>query len=106
MQIRDMETHEPLPGVEVGDIGTKLGYNSVDNGYLLLKKVRIPRKALLSRFAEITPEGDLDIKADLRILYSIMSKVRLYLSRASAFALYRQAKNAVRYAACRRQFAN
>ena len=82
-----METHEPLPGIEVGDIGTKLGYNSVDNGYLMMNQVRVPRKAQLSRFAEITPEGDLDIKADLRILYSIMSKVRLYLSRGSAFAL-------------------
>ena len=34
VQIRDRETHEPLPGIEVGDIGTKLGYNSIDNGYL------------------------------------------------------------------------
>lgn len=101
-----MDTHEPLPGIEVGDIGTKLGYNSTDNGYLLLNQVRVPRKALLSRFAEITPEGDLDIKADLRILYSIMSKVRLYLIRASGFALYRQARHAIRYAVCRRQFAN
>lgn len=32
--VRDLDTHEPLPGVEVGDIGSKLGYNSVDNGYL------------------------------------------------------------------------
>ena len=36
IQIRDLETHEPLPGVEVGDIGTKLGYNSIDNGYLYI----------------------------------------------------------------------
>jgi len=24
----------PLTGIDVGDIGTKMGYNSMDNGYL------------------------------------------------------------------------
>lgn len=32
--IRDMETHRPLPGITVGDIGPKLGYHKKDNGYL------------------------------------------------------------------------
>lgn len=32
--IRSLETHLPLPGIDVGDIGTKMGYNSMDNGYL------------------------------------------------------------------------
>ena len=77
IQIRDLETHEPLPGVEVGDIGSKLGYTSVDNGYLLLKNVRVPRSALLCRFAEITREGDFELKSDPRLLYQIMSKTRL-----------------------------
>ena len=69
IQIRDLETHEPLPGVEVGDIGTKLGYNSMDNGFLLLKNLKVPRKALLSNFTEITKEGDFELKSDPRLLY-------------------------------------
>ncbi len=32
--IRDMETHEVLSGVEVGDIGPKYGFGTKDNGYL------------------------------------------------------------------------
>jgi acyl-CoA oxidase len=32
--IRDPETHRPLPGVTVGDIGPKMGYGSKDNGFL------------------------------------------------------------------------
>ena len=34
MRIRDGETYQPLPGIEVGDIGPKLGYADKDNGYL------------------------------------------------------------------------
>ena len=34
MRIRDRETHHALPGITVGDIGGKLGYNHVDNGFL------------------------------------------------------------------------
>ena len=33
IQLRDLETHEPFEGVELGDIGPKLGINSIDNGY-------------------------------------------------------------------------
>ena len=35
VQIRDLETHMPVNGVKVGDIGMKLGYNSKDNGWLI-----------------------------------------------------------------------
>jgi len=64
-----VDSHEPLPGVEVGDIGTKLGYNSIDNGYLLFTHLRVPRNALLSRFSEITKAGDFELKSDPRLLY-------------------------------------
>ena len=26
------ENHQPLPGIEVGDIGPKFGFNNIDNG--------------------------------------------------------------------------
>ena len=41
VQIRDLDTHRPLPGVTVGDIGAKMGYNGVDNGFLSFDHVRI-----------------------------------------------------------------
>ena len=34
LQIRDMETHSPLQGIEVGDIGAKMALIHSDNGYL------------------------------------------------------------------------
>ena len=45
MQIRDVTTHEPLPGIDVGDIGPKFGYNSVDNGYMRFNYVRLRESA-------------------------------------------------------------
>lgn len=101
-----METHEPLPGIEVGDIGTKLGYNSIDNGYLKFTHVRVPHNAHLSRFSAITKEGDFELNSDPRLLYQIMSRTRLNISLGCGFNIFRSAVVAVRYSVCRRQFAN
>ena len=54
--IRDKE-HNPLPNIEVGDIGPKIGFFSKDNGYLVMKKVRIPRTNMLQRFVTVTRNG-------------------------------------------------
>ena len=50
--IRDAATHLPLPGIKVGDIGPKFGYNGVDNGFLSFNHVRVPRDNMLMRFAK------------------------------------------------------
>lgn len=40
-------------GVKVGDIGPKLTFNIVDNGYLILNNVRIPRENMLMKNAQV-----------------------------------------------------
>ena len=67
--IRNLETHVPFDGIEVGDIGSKVGYYSMDNGFLSFNQYRIPRENLLSRYVNVDKEGELDIKGDLRMLY-------------------------------------
>jgi acyl-CoA oxidase len=47
-----------LPGVRVEDCGLKMGLNGVDNGRLWFDQVRVPRKNLLDRFAQVSPEGE------------------------------------------------
>jgi acyl-CoA oxidase len=49
-QIRDLDTHEALPGIKVGDLGPKLGMNSNDNGWMILDHVRVPRFNMLAGF--------------------------------------------------------
>jgi acyl-CoA oxidase len=54
--LRD-EAGDPLPGVRIEDDGRKIGLNGVDNGRLWFDGVRVPRTALLNRYADVTPEG-------------------------------------------------
>ncbi|MFB6895442.1 acyl-CoA dehydrogenase family protein [Streptomyces hydrogenans] len=49
---------EVVDGVEIEDDGLKMGLNGVDNGRIRFHGVRVPREALLNRFADVTPEGD------------------------------------------------
>ncbi|MGW6565854.1 acyl-CoA dehydrogenase family protein [Streptomyces sp. NPDC054975] len=48
---------EPAPGVRIEDDGRKMGLNGVDNGRIWFDGVRVPREALLNRFADVSPEG-------------------------------------------------
>lgn len=42
-----------LSGIVVGDIGPKFGFSEVDNGFLKLENVRIPRENMLMKFAQV-----------------------------------------------------
>lgn len=85
MPVRDTETFEPLPGVEVGDCGAKLGHNSFDNGYVKFTHLRVPRDALLQRFVSITKEGDFEMNANPKIIYLIMVQTRVAISNMASF---------------------
>lgn len=53
VQIRDYDTHEPFPGIKVGDIGPKMSFNTADNGYLGFDHYRIPRTNMLMKYAQV-----------------------------------------------------
>jgi acyl-CoA oxidase len=84
-----METHRPFPGIEVGDIGPKFGFDAKDNGYMIFKNYRIPRRNLLSRYLEVDHEGNFMPKGNPKILYSIMMFTRLQLNTLSSLFLAR-----------------
>lgn len=64
VQIRDMNTHLPLKGIQVGDIGPKFGYNSKDNGWLIFDQVRIPRTNQMARYSYIDRDGSIEIRGN------------------------------------------
>lgn len=49
VQLRDEETHMPMKGIKIGEIGAKLGMNTTNNGFLGFTNVRIPRKNMLMK---------------------------------------------------------
>lgn len=102
--IRSRENHMPFAGIEVGDIGAKLGYNTVDNGYLSFNQYRVPRLSLLNRFVNVSREGEFELLGDPRLLYQIMASTRTMIVLGAASVLHRACTIATRYAACRRQF--
>lgn len=104
--IRSRVDHQPFEGIECGDVGDKFGYNTVDNGYLKFNSYRIPRTCLLNRFVDVSKDGEFELLGDPRMLYQIMVQTRAMIVFGSGLALSRQSAMAVRYAACRRQFAN
>ena len=57
VQIRDEDTHHPLPGVIVGEIGPKMAMNSNDNGFLGFNQHRVPRSALLAKNSHVEADG-------------------------------------------------
>ncbi|MCW2957589.1 MAG: acyl-CoA oxidase, partial [Solirubrobacterales bacterium] len=54
--IRDDEG-AAMPGVRIEDCGDKMGLQGVDNGRLWFTEVRVPREALLDRFAQVAEDG-------------------------------------------------
>lgn len=57
VQVRDIKTRKPLPGITVGDNGPKVGFSVKDNGFVRFNHVRIPRENMLMRYAKVSKTG-------------------------------------------------
>jgi len=56
--IRDPQTHKLLPGVLIGDCGPKNGVNGIDNGFIILDRVRIPKNNQLDKISGVDDSGN------------------------------------------------
>jgi len=105
VQIRDLNTHQPLENIHVGDIGPKFGYNTMDNGYLLFNKVKIPHVNMLARFSSIDPKTNkYQRPASPSLVYGTLTWVRSTIVMQAGGVLARGVTIATRYCAVRRQF--
>ncbi|KAM7272321.1 hypothetical protein ACFE04_026984 [Oxalis oulophora] len=108
VQLRSLDDHLPLPGITVGDIGTKFGngaYNTMDNGVLRFDHVRIPRDQMLMRVSQVTREGKfMRSNFPRQLLYGTMVYVRQTIVANASNALSKAVCIAMRYSAVRRQF--
>ncbi|MFC9693530.1 acyl-CoA dehydrogenase [Kribbella sp. NPDC056951] len=106
--IRD-EAGTALPGVTLSDCGPKLGLNGVDNGRIVFDNVRVPRAALLDRYAQVDADGNYhsEIENPDRRFFTMLGTLvqgRVSVGGAAITASKVALEIAVRYAAQRRQF--
>ncbi|KAJ3172573.1 hypothetical protein HDU88_005902 [Geranomyces variabilis] len=106
VQIRSLEDHKPLRGITIGDIGSKYGYQAIDNGFMLFDHVRIPRENMLMRYARVEADGSYVRPPSSKLSYGTMVYVRASIVSNAAKNLARAATIATRYSAVRRQFTN
>ncbi|GFF24154.1 putative peroxisomal acyl-coenzyme A oxidase 1.2 [Aspergillus udagawae] len=105
VQIRDLETHQPLENVYVGDIGPKFGYNTMDNGFLLFNNFKIPHVNMLARFSRVDKETNKYMRpASPSLVFGTMTWVRSNIVLQAGTVLARGVTIATRYCAVRRQF--
>ncbi|KAB2109691.1 hypothetical protein AG0111_0g2109 [Alternaria gaisen] len=57
VQLRSLEDGNPMPGIKMGDVGLKIGYNEADNGFASFDQVRIPRSQMLMAHSQLTRDG-------------------------------------------------
>jgi acyl-CoA oxidase len=108
VSIRD-EDGNPMPGVTIGDCGAKLGLDGVDNGRLSFDHVRVPREALLDRYATVSEDGvyESPIENPTKRFFTMLGTLvqgRVSVCGASIGATKVAQVIAVRHALSRRQF--
>ncbi|MFI5730094.1 acyl-CoA dehydrogenase [Kribbella sp. NPDC051587] len=106
--IRD-DAGTALPGVTLSDCGPKLGLNGVDNGRIVFDQVRVPRDALLDRYAQVDADGNYhsEIENPDRRFFTMLGTLvqgRVSVGGAAITASKVALEIAIRYAAQRRQF--
>jgi acyl-CoA oxidase len=106
--LRD-EEGRALPGVHLEDCGEKLGLNGVDNGRIAFDRVRVPREALLDRFATVAADGSYDspIASPGKRFFTMLGTLvggRVSVALGALSAAKSALTIAVRYAERRRQF--
>eukprot|EP00656_Telonema_subtile_P055692 TRINITY_DN8697_c0_g1_i3.p1 TRINITY_DN8697_c0_g1~~TRINITY_DN8697_c0_g1_i3.p1 ORF type:complete len:633 (-),score=177.35 TRINITY_DN8697_c0_g1_i3:138-2036(-) len=104
VQIRD-HNHAPLPGLEMGDLGPKMGDHATDTSYMRLSDVRIPRQHMLAKHQHVTADGTFVRQAGAagKSHYVSMLFTRGNLIRQAGGALARAVTVAARYSCIRKQ---
>ncbi|XP_038068854.1 peroxisomal acyl-coenzyme A oxidase 1-like [Patiria miniata] len=103
VQLRSLKDHSVLPGRSVGAIGDKWNFGGVDNGYLSLENVRIPRKDMFMKYSQVAPDGTYSKKGNPKVMYTTMMVVRLKIAQECWQSLGRVLTTAIRYSAVRKQ---
>ena len=105
VQVRCLQTHKPLQGIEVGDIGPKIAFHTTDNGYLKFTYFRQPSDSLLSRYVTLSADGTFTKDPNAtKLAYGGMLNLRISIHHSVHSTIAKMATIASRYSFLRRQF--
>mmetsp|Transcript_23439 Transcript_23439/g.23078 ORF Transcript_23439/g.23078 Transcript_23439/m.23078 type:complete len:183 (+) Transcript_23439:412-960(+) len=76
VRVRD-DQGKVMPGVSIVDMGWKIGVNGVDNGGLHFNQVKIPRTNMMTKFADVTPDGKFicDVKKNYERFFKVTERL-------------------------------
>ncbi|KAF9456699.1 acyl-CoA dehydrogenase/oxidase C-terminal [Collybia nuda] len=105
VQLRNLEDHTVLPGIIIGDIGPKAlaGNSPNDNGFAKFDHIRIPKENMLSKFAQVTDDGQYVQPPHSKLSYGGMMYIRANMVTGAGWLMAKAATVAIRYASVRRQ---
>ncbi|KAJ2289942.1 fatty-acyl coenzyme A oxidase, partial [Coemansia sp. RSA 2706] len=106
VQLRDTKTFELMPGVNIGDLGKKMGRDQIDNGWIRFTHVRIPRSHMLMKHTKVLRSGEVIEPPLAQLAYGALIQGRVSMVSDSANVAKRALTIATRYAGVRRQFSD
>lgn len=92
-----------MRGVTIGEIGNKVGFNSVNNGFVGFDNVRIPLKNMMMKNAQVSAEGEYKKSKSSVLAYGTMTYIRVGIVIESTTFMSHASTIAMRYSAVRRQ---
>ncbi|CAB3406056.1 unnamed protein product [Caenorhabditis bovis] len=110
IQIRDPLTFDTLPGITIGDMGSKPGaWQGVENGWMEFKNYRAPASALLNKGCQLTPDGSYvssfkTVSEKKSVSLGTLSIGRISIIGKGMLGCATAATIAIRYSAARHQF--
>lgn len=98
-----------VPGVRASDNGPKMGLNGVDNGQIWFDHVRIPRDALLDRYAQVDEAGQYhsaipSVAQRFGTMVGGLTTGRMLIAQGAVDAMKIGVSIAIRYSLSRPQF--
>lgn len=101
--LRD-SNHDLMPGISIGDIGSKMGRDGIDNGWIQFSSVRIPRYFMLQKYAKVSEDGTVTQPPNNQLSYSALLGGRVVMVKDAFRWTSRVITIALRYGVGRRQF--
>ncbi|KAI7892206.1 acyl-CoA dehydrogenase/oxidase [Mucor mucedo] len=101
--LRSKYTGELEPGIQIGDIGAKVGHAGLDNGWIQFREKRIPRHDMLAKWVSLNRQGEFTPAPNPAVMYATLIPERLSLITGTTQIISQALAIATRYGVVRRQ---